>query len=56
MVRYSKYKFEFDNIDTEGRWDIDIKVFGNYTDMLSLYTWHVAQYGKASMCYVCKKI
>ena len=50
MVRYSKYKFEFDSIDTEGRWDRDIKVYENYSDILSLYTWHVSQYGKTSMC------
>ena len=50
MVRYSKYKFEFVSIDTEGRWDRDIKVYENYTNRLSLYTWNVAQYGKASMC------
>ena len=47
MVRY---RFEFDSIDTEGRWDRDIKVYGNYMNRLSSYTWNVAQYRKVSMC------
>ena len=50
MVGYSKYKFEFDSIDTEERWDRDIKVYKNYMNRLSLYACNVAQHGKASMC------
>ena len=50
MVRYSKYKLEFDSIDTEERWDRNIKIYENYTNRLSLHACNVAQYGKVSMC------
>ena len=50
MVRYNGYRFEFDSINTEGKWDRDINVYENYTNRLSLYTWRVAKYGKTSMC------
>ena len=50
MVRYNKYKLEFDSIDIEERWDRDIKVYENYTNRLSLHARNVAQYGKVSMC------
>ena len=50
MIDMVRYRFEFDNIDTEGKWDRDIKVYGHYRNRLSLYTWRVAKYGKTSMC------
>ena len=50
MVRYRKYKFEFDSIDTEERWDRDIKAYENYTNRISFYACNVTQYGKVSMC------